>query len=138
MATTALERSIRLLLPDTPCIPRRIARMSWASRPSGGSCARGSRALRGRRGCGEAPEGLARDALNLGAGTGRQRPHARSGIEALLAVFAEQARVNESRLVRGLSLEETAEVLLVCTDTLKRDRRTEKAELFNELEGDAP
>jgi hypothetical protein len=29
-------------------------------------------------------------------------------------------------------------VLLVSLDPLKRDRRTEKAELFNELEGDAP
>ena len=56
----------------------------------------------------------------------------------MLAVFAGKAHVNESRLFRGLSLEETVEVLLVCTDTLKRDRRTEKAELFNELEGDAP
>lgn len=55
----------------------------------------------------------------------------------MLAVFAETARVNESRLFRGLSLEETAEVLLVCTDTLS-DWRTEKAELFNEPEGDAP
>ena len=47
-----------------------------------------------------------------------------------------QARVIELRFFGGLSMEETAEVLHVSPDTVKRDWRLAKAWLLRELRGD--
>ena len=57
-------------------------------------------------------------------------------MEALAAVDARKSRVVELRFFGGLSVEETAEVLHVSTDTVKRDWRLAKLWLLRELEGD--
>ena len=49
----------------------------------------------------------------------------------------EKARVVELRFFGGLSVEETAEVLHVSTDTVKRDWRLAKLWLLRELEGES-
>ena len=56
-------------------------------------------------------------------------------LEALAAVDARKSRVIELRFFGGLSVEETAEVLHVSTDTVKRDRRLAKLWLLRALEG---
>ena len=57
-------------------------------------------------------------------------------LEALAAVDARKSRVIELRFFGGLSVEETAEVLHVSPDTVKRDWRLAKLWLLRELEGD--
>jgi len=57
-------------------------------------------------------------------------------LEALAAVDARKSRVIELRFFGGLSVEETAEVLHVSADTVKRDWRLAKLWLLRELEGD--
>src|SRR6478672_9863466 len=59
-------------------------------------------------------------------------------LEALAKVDARKSRTVELRFFGGLSVEETAEVLHVSTDTVKRDWRLAKLWLLRELEGDAP
>ena len=56
-------------------------------------------------------------------------------LEALAAVDERKSRVIELRFFGGLSVEETAEVLKVSTDTVKRDWRLAKLWLLRELEG---
>ncbi len=56
-------------------------------------------------------------------------------LEALAAVDARKARVIELRFFGGLSAEETAEVLHVSTDTVKRDWRLAKLWLLREMAG---
>jgi len=56
-------------------------------------------------------------------------------LEALAAVDVRQSRVIELRFFGGLSVEETAEVLHVSSDTVKRDWRLAKLWLLRELEG---
>jgi RNA polymerase sigma-70 factor (ECF subfamily) len=56
-------------------------------------------------------------------------------LEALAAVDARKSRVIELRFFGGLSVEETAEVLHVSPDTIKRDWRLAKLWLLRELEG---
>jgi RNA polymerase sigma-70 factor (ECF subfamily) len=56
-------------------------------------------------------------------------------LDALAAVDARKSRVIELRFFGGLSVEETAEVLHVSTDTVKRDWRLAKLWLLRELEG---
>jgi RNA polymerase sigma-70 factor (ECF subfamily) len=56
-------------------------------------------------------------------------------LEALAVVDARKARVVELRFFGGLSVEETAEVLHVSNDTIKRDWRLAKLWLLRELEG---
>ena len=56
-------------------------------------------------------------------------------LEALAAVDARKSRVIELRFFGGLSVEETAEVLHVSADTVKRDWRLAKLWLLRELEG---
>jgi len=56
---------------------------------------------------------------------------------ALSAADARKGRVVELRFFGGLSVEETAEVLHVSTDTIKRDWRLAKLWLLRELEGEA-
>lgn len=58
-------------------------------------------------------------------------------LEALAAVDARKSRVIELRFFGGLSVEETAEVLHVSPDTVKRDWRLAKLWLLRELEGEA-
>jgi RNA polymerase sigma factor (TIGR02999 family) len=56
-------------------------------------------------------------------------------LEALAAVDARKSRMVELRFFGGLSVEETAEVLHVSPDTVKRDWRLAKLWLLRELEG---
>jgi RNA polymerase sigma factor (TIGR02999 family) len=56
-------------------------------------------------------------------------------LETLAAVDARKSRVNELRFFGGLSVEETADVLHVSTETVKRDWRLAKLWLLRELEG---
>ena len=58
-------------------------------------------------------------------------------LEVLTAADPRKGRVIELRFFGGLSVEETAEVLHVSTDTVKRDWRLAKLWLLRELEGDA-
>ena len=58
-------------------------------------------------------------------------------LEALAAVDVRKSRVIELRFFGGLSVEETAEVLHVSPDTVKRDWRLAKLWLLRELEGEA-
>jgi RNA polymerase sigma-70 factor (ECF subfamily) len=57
-------------------------------------------------------------------------------LEALAAVDARKSRIIELRFFGGLSVEETAEVLHVSPDTVKRDWRLAKLWLLRELEGE--
>ena len=59
-------------------------------------------------------------------------------LEKLAAVDERKSRVIELRFFGGLSVEETAEVLQVSPDTVKRDWRLAKLWLLRELEGEAP
>jgi RNA polymerase sigma-70 factor, ECF subfamily len=59
-------------------------------------------------------------------------------LEKLAAVDERKSRVIELRFFGGLSVEETAEVLHVSPDTIKRDWRLAKLWLLRELEGEAP
>lgn len=59
-------------------------------------------------------------------------------LEALAAVDARKSRVIELRFFGGLTVEETAEVLNVSPDTVKRDWRLAKLWLLRELEGEKP
>jgi len=59
-------------------------------------------------------------------------------LEALAAVDVRKGRVIELRFFGGLSVEETAEVLHVSADTVKRDWRLAKLWLLRELEGAEP
>ena len=56
-------------------------------------------------------------------------------LEALEKSDARKGRIVELRFFGGLSVEETAEVLKVSTDTVKRDWRLAKLWLLRELEG---
>lgn len=58
-------------------------------------------------------------------------------LEALAAVDVRKSRTIELRFFGGLSVEETAEVLRVSSDTVKRDWRLAKLWLLRELGGDA-
>jgi RNA polymerase sigma factor (TIGR02999 family) len=58
-------------------------------------------------------------------------------LEALAAVDARKSQVIELRFFGGLSVEETAEVLHVSSDTVKRDWRLAKLWLLRELKGEA-
>ena len=59
-------------------------------------------------------------------------------LDALAKADARKSRVVELRFFGGLSVEETAEVLKVSTDTVKRDWRLAKLWLLRELEGQKP
>jgi RNA polymerase sigma factor (TIGR02999 family) len=59
-------------------------------------------------------------------------------LESLAAVDARKSRVIELRFFGGLSVEETAEVLGVSPDTVKRDWRLAKLWLLRELAGGEP
>ena len=57
-------------------------------------------------------------------------------LEALATVDVRKSRVIELRFFGGLSVDETAEVLHVSTDTVKRDWRLAKLWLLRELDGE--
>jgi RNA polymerase sigma factor (TIGR02999 family) len=57
-------------------------------------------------------------------------------LDALAAVDVRKSRVVELRFFGGLSVEETADVLHVSADTVKRDWRLAKLWLLRELEGE--
>jgi len=59
-------------------------------------------------------------------------------LEALAQVDVRKSRVVELRFFGGLTVEETAEVLNVSPDTVKRDWRLAKLWLLRELEGEEP
>ena len=59
-------------------------------------------------------------------------------LEALAQVDVRKSRVIELRFFGGLTVEETAEVLNVSPDTVKRDWRLAKLWLLRELEGEEP
>lgn len=59
-------------------------------------------------------------------------------LEALGRIDARKSRVVELRYFGGLSIQETAEVLDISTDTAKRDWRMARAWLVAELRGRAP
>jgi RNA polymerase sigma-70 factor, ECF subfamily len=59
-------------------------------------------------------------------------------LEALATVDARKSQVVELRFFGGLSVEETAEVLGISVETVKRDWRFAKLWLSRELEGTAP
>jgi RNA polymerase sigma factor (TIGR02999 family) len=56
-------------------------------------------------------------------------------LDALAAADVRKSRVIELRFFGGLSVEETADVLHVSTDTVKRDWRLAKLWLIREIEG---
>jgi RNA polymerase sigma-70 factor (ECF subfamily) len=58
-----------------------------------------------------------------------------AALEALAVVDARKGRVIELRFFGGLTVEETAEVLQVSSDTVKRDWRLAKLWLLREMEG---
>lgn len=58
-------------------------------------------------------------------------------LEAFATVDARRSRVVELRFFGGLTVEETAEVLHVSAETVKRDWRLAKLWLLRELKGDA-
>ena len=58
-------------------------------------------------------------------------------LDALAALDARKAKVVELRFFGGLSVEETADVLHVSNDTIKRDWRLAKLWLLRQLEGAA-
>jgi len=57
-------------------------------------------------------------------------------LETLANVYERKSRIIELRFFGGLSVEETAAVLHVSPDTVKRDWRLAKAWLLRELRGD--
>jgi len=59
-------------------------------------------------------------------------------LEALARVDERKSRVIELRFFGGLSVEETARVLKVSPDTVKRDWRLGKTWLLRELRGETP
>ena len=59
-------------------------------------------------------------------------------LEALEAADARKSRIIELRFFGGLSVEETADVLQVSPDTVKRDWRLAKLWLLRELAGKTP
>jgi RNA polymerase sigma factor (TIGR02999 family) len=56
-------------------------------------------------------------------------------LDALAQIDKRKSQVIELRYFGGLSIEETAEVLKISVDTIKRDFRMARAWLFNELAG---
>ncbi len=76
------------------------------------------------------------DALIVPNEPGRDLVALDDALEALAKVDERKSRMIELRFFGGLSVEETAEVLHVSPDTVKRDWRLAKAWLLRELRGD--
>jgi RNA polymerase sigma-70 factor, ECF subfamily len=89
-----------------------------------------------KRGGGAAKLGLD-DALVIPTEPGRDLVALDDALESLSKVDERKSRMIELRFFGGLTLEETAAVLNVSIDTVKRDWRLAKAWLLRELGGDA-
>ena len=72
---------------------------------------------------------------DLGAGRARELIALDDALSALAEVDARKSRVIELRFFAGLSVEETAEVLKVSSDTVIRDWKLARAWLLAELGG---
>ncbi len=70
---------------------------------------------------------------DIGSGRARELIALDDGLNVLAKVDPRKARVIELRFFAGLSVEETAEVLKVSSDTVKRDWRLARAWLLAEL-----
>jgi RNA polymerase sigma factor (TIGR02999 family) len=73
------------------------------------------------------------DVADIGSGRARELIALDDALNALAKVDPRKARVIEMRFFAGLSVEETAEVLHVSSDTVKRDWRLARAWLLAEL-----
>jgi RNA polymerase sigma-70 factor (ECF subfamily) len=70
---------------------------------------------------------------DIGSGRARELIALDDALNALAEVEPRKARIIELRFFTGLSVEETAEVLKVSSDTVKRDWRLARAWLLAEL-----
>ena len=90
--------------------------------------------LRARRGGGVRPGSL-EEALPVSDARSPDLVALDDALNALSTLDARQGRVVELRFFGGLSVEETAEVLKISPDSVKRDWRMAKAWLMRELSG---
>jgi RNA polymerase sigma factor (TIGR02999 family) len=86
---------------------------------------------------GNAPRVAVDDALLPAQARGVDLLGLDEALDALARIDARKSRVVELRYFVGLSIEETADVLGVSVDTVKRDWRMARAWLFTELAGNA-
>jgi RNA polymerase sigma factor (TIGR02999 family) len=93
---------------------------------------RARRRVAAKRG-GVAPRVNLDEVPDLGSGRARELIALDDGLNTLAKVDPRKARVIELRFFAGLSVEETAEVLKVSSDTVKRDWRLARAWLLAEL-----
>jgi len=82
---------------------------------------------------GAAPRVNLDEVPDIGSGRARELIALDDGLNALAKVDPRKARVIELRFFAGLSVEETAEVLKVSSDTVNRDWRLARAWLLAEL-----
>lgn len=73
------------------------------------------------------------EAFEVGSGRARELIALDDAMDALTKIDPRKARVVEMRFFAGLSVEETAEVLKVSSDTVKRDWRLARSWLLAEL-----
>jgi RNA polymerase sigma factor (TIGR02999 family) len=93
---------------------------------------RARRRVAAKRG-GVAPRVNLDEVPDIGSGRARELIALDDGLNVLAKVDPRKARVIELRFFAGLSVEETAEVLKVSSDTVKRDWRLARAWLLAEL-----
>ena len=93
---------------------------------------RARRRVAAKRG-GAAPRVNLDEVPDIGSGRARELIALDDALNALAKVDPRKARVVELRFFAGLSVEETAEVLKVSSDTVKRDWRLARAWLLAEL-----
>jgi RNA polymerase sigma factor (TIGR02999 family) len=89
-----------------------------------------------KRGGGAAKIALDDEGLIVPHEPGRDLVALDDALEALAKLDERKSRMIELRFFGGLSVEETAAVLQVSTDTVKRDWRFAKAWMLHELRGD--
>jgi RNA polymerase sigma-70 factor (ECF subfamily) len=93
---------------------------------------RARRRVAAKRG-GAAPRVNLDEVPDIGSGRARELIALDDALNALATVDPRKARVIELRFFAGLSVEETAEVLKVSSDTVKRDWKLARAWLLAEL-----
>lgn len=93
---------------------------------------RARRRVAAKRG-GAAPRVNLDEVPDIGSGRARELIALDDALNAMAKVDPRKARVVELRFFAGLSVEETAEVLKVSSDTVKRDWRLARAWLLAEL-----
>ena len=84
---------------------------------------------------GAAPRVNLNEVPDIGSGRARELIALDDALNALAKVDQRKARVIELRFFAGLSVEDTAEVLKVSPDTVKRDWKMARAWLLTELDG---